>query len=239
MPIIAKRFQTILLVSSLISSLIGLSLTNSAAAGEKMLHTLTVTGQGTQQVSTTITRVQLGVEIKGQTAEQVQQELAKKSSDIVKLLRSRQVRELQTTGISLQPNYDYSNNESKLTGYIGTNIVSFRLQTEKMGSLLDEVVQAGATRIDNLSFIAEDTAISEAQKQALRKATEDAKQQADAVLDSLDLSSKDIVSIQVNGANSPEPQPILMESMKAADISTPVVGGEQTIRANVTLQIGY
>jgi uncharacterized protein len=235
MSIISKRFQTILLVSSLIS----LSLTNPTFAKEKMLQILTVTGQGTQQIATTITEVQLGVEIKGKTAEQVQQEVANQSSAVVEFLRSRQVDKLQTTGVSLQPNYDYSNNQNKLTGYIGTNTVSFRLPTEKMGNLLDEAVQAGATRIDSLSFTAEETALAEAQKQALRKATENAKQQADAVLDSLDLSSKDIVGIQVNGANSPLPQPMLMESMKAADNITPVVGGEQTVQANVTLQISY
>jgi uncharacterized protein YggE len=32
---------------------------------------------------------------------------------------------------------------------------------------------------------------------------------------------------------------MMMESMKAADSTTPVVGGEQTIRANITLQISY
>jgi uncharacterized protein len=235
MLMISQRFQNILLVSSLIS----LSLTNPVFAEEKMLHILTVTGQGTQQIPTTITEVQLGVEIKGETAERVQQEVANKSSAVVEFLRSRQVEKLQTTGVSLQPNYDYSNNQNKLIGYIGTNTVSFRLPTAKMGNLLDEAVQAGATRIDNLSFTAEETAISEAQKQALRKATEDAKQQANAVLESLDFSLKDIVGIQINGANSPKPQPMMMESMKAADSTTPVVGGEQTIRANITLQISY
>jgi uncharacterized protein len=235
MFLISQRFQKILLVSSLIS----LSLTNPVLAEKKMLHILTVTGQGTQQIPTTITEVQLGVEIKGETAEQVQQEVANKSSAVVEFLRSRQVDKLQTTGVSLQPNYDYSNNQSKLIGYIGTNTVSFRLPTAKMGNLLDEAVQAGATRIDNLSFTAEETAISEAQKQALRKATEDAKQQANTVLESLDFSLKDIVGIQVNGANSPAPQPMMMESMKAADSSTPVAGGEQTVRANVSLQISY
>jgi uncharacterized protein len=232
---ISQRFQKILLISSLMS----LSLTNPVFAEEKMLNLLTVTGQGTQQIPTTITKVQLGVEIKGETAEQAQQEVANKSSAVVAFLRSRQVDKLQTTGVSLQPNYDYSNNQDRLIGYIGTNTVSFQVPIEKMGNLLDEAVKAGATRIDNLSFTAEETAISEAQKQALRKATEDAKQQANAVLESLNFSLKDIVGIQVNGANSPKPQPMMMEAMKASDSSTPVVGGEQTVRANVTLQISY
>lgn len=232
---IAKSLPVILLFSCLSSTLN----TNLVLAEEKMLHTLTVTGQGIKQVPTTITQVQLGVEIKGETAEQVQQEVAQKSSAVIDFLRSRQVEELQTTGVSLQPIYDYNNNDNKLIGYIGTNTVSFRLQTDNMGNLLDEAVRAGATRIDSLSFTAEENAIAEAQKQALRKATEDAKQQADAVLESLNLRSQEVVGIQVNHANSPIPQPMAMEMMKAADGSTPVVGGEQTVQASVTLQISY
>lgn len=232
---IAKSLPVILLFSCLSSTLN----TNPVLAEEKMLHTLTVTGQGIEQVPTTITQVQLGVEIKGETAEQVQQQVAQKSSAVIDFLRSRQVEQLQTTGVSLQPIYDYNNNDNKLIGYIGTNTVSFRLQTDNMGNLLDEAVRAGATRIDSLSFTAEENAIAEAQKEALRKATENAKQQADAVLESLNLRSQEIVGIQVNNANSAIPQPMAMEMMKVADSSTPVVGGEQTVEASVTLQISY
>lgn len=232
---IAKSLPVILLFSCLSSTLN----TNPVLAEEKMLHTLTVTGQGIEQVPTTITQVQLGVEIKGETAEQVQQQVAQKSSAVIDFLRSRQVQQLQTTGVSLQPIYDYNNNDNKLIGYIGTNTVSFRLQTDNMGNLLDEAVRAGATRIDSLSFTAEENAIAEAQKEALRKATENAKQQADAVLESLNLRSQEIVGIQVNNANSAIPQPMAMEMIKAADSSTPVVGGEQTVEASVTLQISY
>jgi uncharacterized protein len=232
---IAKSLPVILLFSCLSSTFS----INPVLAEEKMLHTLTVTGQGIEQVPTTITQVQLGVEIKGETAEQVQQQVAQKSSAVIEFLRSRQVEELQTTGVSLQPIYDYKNDDNKLIGYIGTNTVSFRLQTDNMGNLLDEAVRAGATKIDSLSFTAEENAIAEAQKQALRKATENAKQQADAVLETLNLRSQEIVGIQVNHANSPIPQPMAMEMMKAADSSTPVVGGKQTVEASVTLQISY
>ena len=46
---------------------------------------------------------------------------------------------------------------------------------------------------------------SHAQKQALQAATQDAQQQANAVLSSLNLKQKEVVSIQVNNASSPPP----------------------------------
>jgi uncharacterized protein YggE len=65
--------------------------------------------------------------------------------------------------------------------------VSFRIPTEQAGILLDEVVQTGVTQISGVSFVASDEAIANAQKQALKKATQDAKEQAKAILSSLGL----------------------------------------------------
>ena len=207
----------------LVFSLFMLGINQPANAQEKLLRTLTVTGEGVEKIATTRTQVQLGVEIQGKTAAQVQQEVAQRTAVIVELLRSYQVEELQTTGIGLQPNYDYNNNQRRLIGYVGTNTVSFLLNTEQVGALLDKAVNSGATRIDGLSFTATDTAIAAAQKLALQKATVEAQQQAEAVLKVLNLTAKDIVSIQINGANPPIPQPMVRESLAkmSADVSTP------------------
>jgi len=222
-------------------SLLSLTLTNPAFAQEKLMRTLTVTGRGVESISTTKAQVQLGVEVQGKTATNVQQEVAQRSSAVVELLRSRnKVEKLQTTGIRLNPIYSYENNIQRLTGYAASNTVSFRIPTEQAGTLLDDAVKVGATKIDSVSFTAADEAITAAQKQALRQATQDAQQQADAVLSSLNLTRKDIVNIQINGSTPPPPMPFLERAAlasKAAD--TPVIGGEQEVQASVTLQISY
>ncbi|MDJ0658244.1 MAG: SIMPL domain-containing protein [Crocosphaera sp.] len=211
-------------------------------AQEQVLKTLTVTGQGTVRIPTTLTDVSLGVEIQGKTATEVQKNVAQRTSSLVDFLRSRSIERLETTGLRLQPNYQYDNNQRRLVGYIGTNTVSFRVKTEEVGSLLDDAVKAGATRIDRVGFTAEETAISEAQKEALKLATLDAQAQAKAVLSTLNFQSQEIINISINRANTPRPQvmssPETLRTASAAD-STPVIGGEQTIRAMVTLQIRY
>ena len=224
-----------------ICSFLSLTSIDPAIASEKLLPTLTVTGNGMERIATTLTQVRLGVEIQGKTATEVQQEVAKRTSAVVDLLRSKDVEQLQTTGVRLQPNYDYSNNQRRLVGYIGTNTISYELQTELVGTLLDETVKVGASRIDGVSFTATPEAISTAQKEALRKATLDAQAMADAVLKTLNLTSKEIVSIQVNEASFPPPKPIQFEQLSRANarVNTPIIGGEQTVRASVTLQISY
>ena len=213
----------------------------SAQEKEKLWRTLTVSGRGMEAIPTTLSQVNLGVEIQGKTAEEVQKEAARRSSAVVTLLKSRNVDKLTTTGVRLNPVYSYTNNVQRITGYAATNTVSFRIPTDKVGTLLDEAVKTGATQISGVSFIASDDAIANAQKQALKKATQDAQQQAEAVFSSLGLQQKEIVSIQVNGASAPPP-PMLYRSeakLANADASTPVIGGEQEVQASVTLQISY
>lgn len=224
-------------------SLLPINTTPPTIAQETPARTLTVTGNGRQSIETTLTEVRLGVEVEGATAREVQQESAQRSTAVVKLLRSRNVQKLETTGIRLQPRYNYSNQERRLIGYQALNLVSFRIATEDIGNLLDEAVKAGATRIDSVGFTATDSAIADAKKQALTAATLDAKAQAEAVLEALDLRSQSIVSIQVDGANPPiSPRSELLRTrgdIQATASSSPVIGGEQEITARVTLQIRY
>lgn len=229
-----KQFVTLAI------ALVGCSFPSIAAAQEQMLRVLTVSGQGVEKIATTLTNVQLGVEIQGKTATEVQKEVAQRSEQVVNYLRSQNVTNLQTTGINLQPNYDYTDNQRRLLGYSGTNTVSFQVSIEQAGKIMDESVNQGATRIDYVNFTATEDAIANAQKQALRKATVDAQQQAEAVLSSLNLTSKEIVSISINGANAaPIPMPIVKTMAVNDAASSPVIGGEQSVNAIVTLQIKY
>lgn len=231
-------------ILSLALGLLTLTFSNPVLAQEKLIRTLTVSGRGVERIPTTLTEVRLGVEVQGKTAQEVQQEVARRSSAVVALLRSRnKVERLETTGISLNPVYSYNNNVQRLTGYSATNTVSFRLNTEQTGTLLDDAVKAGATRIDGVSFVAADAAIATAQQQALREATQDAQQQARTVLSTLELTPKEVVSIQVNAANPPQPPMPLYnraaDSLESRAAPTPVIGGEQQVEASVTLQISY
>ena len=212
-------------------------------AQTKLLRTITVTGQGVERIPTTLTNVSLGVEVQGETASGVQQEAARQSSSVVRYLRAHQVEKLETTGIRLNPICCDRNNNSvqHLTRYSATNTVNFRLNSEQAGTVLDGAVKAGATRIDSVSFMASDSANAQAQQQALQKAAQDAQKQADTVLSSLHLTRKEVVSIQVNGAITPQPLVRQYENSRSSGASTvtPVIGGEQEVDAAVTLQISY
>jgi hypothetical protein len=224
-------------------SLFSLAVVEPALAEEQLLRTITVSGQGMESVQTSLTEVRLGVEAQGETAEEVQQEVAQRSNAVVELLRSRSVSKLQTTGINLNPVYDYANDRRRIIGYAASNTVSFEIATDRAGTILDDAVNAGATRIDGIRFIASDEAIAQAQQAALQEATGAALDQADAVLAALGMTRREVVNIQVNGANPPQPiffdANVMQRAEAASSAPSPVIGGEQEVQASVTLQISY
>lgn len=237
-----RQWQPLALVAvPFATALIAFSALAPAFAQERETRTLSVTGQATERIQTTLAQVSLGVEVQADTAAAAQREAARRSDAVVNYVRSRGVERLQTTGINLQPIYNYQNNEQRIMGYSATNIVSFRVSVSDAGNLLDGAVDAGASRIDSISFTATDEAIATAQRQALRVATQDAQSQADTVLDVLGLRAQDIIGIQINQA-SPPPAPLLRmeaQAVSSDSASTPVIGGEQEVDASVTLHIQY
>jgi len=211
----------------------------SAAIAQAAERTLTVTGQGLVEVPTTLSQVSLGVEVQAPSASAAQQTVAQRAAAVINLLRSQKVEKLQTTRIDLQPVYDNRNQEQRLVGYQATNIVSFQAPVGQVGNVLDTAIRAGATRIDGISFIATAAELEQAQAEALRRATADARQQAAVVLAALGLTEQGITAIQI-GQNVAIPTPVNQRFMASAlPAETPVLAGDQVVRASVTLQIRY
>ncbi len=203
---------------------------------------ITVSGRGEEFVQTTKAQIQLGVQVQGPTAQEVQRQVAERSAAVVRFLQGQPIERLETTGINLSPTYEYTDNRQRLVGYTGQNTVSFRVATDKAGSILDRAVAAGATRIDSVSFIAPEAGVREARATALREAVEDARAQATVVLGALGYSMQAVQTIQVEagGISPPVPFPVNRAlRAEAASEPTPVIGGQQQVQATVVLQIAY
>ncbi|PSB02258.1 SIMPL domain-containing protein [Merismopedia glauca] len=205
--------------------------------------TLSVTGRGIVKIPKTLAKVHLGVEVQGKTSQIVQQEVAQRASAVVELLKSRsQVKELETSDINLQPNYTYTGGKQKISGYTATNRIMFEIDPKLSGSLIDEAVKKGATRIDSVNLVAGNSAITEAQQEAIKLASTDANRQANAALSALNLKTVEVVGIQINQAQPPVISYPSASNQKLIDSTlaqTPIVAGSQQVEANVTLQIKY
>ncbi len=240
-----QPFQTITALLTISIWSMGIGIAPGIAQERKPARTLTASGKATVSISTTLTQVRLAVEVSGKTPTSTQQDAANRSARLIAYLQTQRVQKLQTTGIALNPVYNYPPNGGKpqLGGYNATNSISFRVATPRAGTILDAAVRNGASRIDGIEFSADDRAIETARLQALTPATRDAQTQADAVLASLNFKRKEVTNIRIDGATNPNPIPMQNRAALAqtadAKLSTPILGGEQQVEATVTLDVSY
>lgn len=214
---------------------------------------LSVTGQGSVEIPTTETQVSASVQKttscpdpKNCSGQKAQQEAAAATKSVLDYLKGTDgVTDIVTNNVVLQPQYDYSqdNSPAKLTGYTATSSISFQVPNDQAGEVLDEIVKEGATSIDSVSFTATDEAVADATDEALTKAVKDAQKQADAVLKAIGATQEGIVSIEVGSASappSPAPAPVMASMANdGASAKMPIEGGAQTVTASVTLHIKY
>lgn len=252
-----KRVQKRVLISGILAVLLvgwgsmaqlSLSPAHAQNSSEIMTHQsesniLTVSGMGLVNVETSIAVIRLGVLVDGESAAGVQEEVANRSTQLIERLQSESVNKLQTTGIRLNPRYQYDRDgNAQQTGVQGQNSVQFEVPIDQAGAILDGAIESGATQIESVTFKAEDSVLEEARQAAIRLAIQDARTQADTVLDALELSSDGIARITVNGSHQ-APAPMIMQaeaySSMSRDSNTPVLGGEQTVSASISLQVRY
>ena len=144
-------------------------------------------------------------------------------------------RDIQTSGINLNPNYKYVENAPPtIVGYQASNTVNVKVRDlSRLGKVLDTFVEVGANQINGPSFEVDkpDEAYDEARIAAIKKAQARAQTYADA----LGLKVRRIVSIsEGNGGFRPMPM-MAMAKMEARDASgaPPVSPGESTVSINL------
>lgn len=147
-------------------------------------------------------------------------------------------RDMQTSGISLQPQYVYEENKPpRITGYQASNNLTVRIrQMDKVGAVLDAVVAQGINQISGPSFSIDnpDAALDKAREEAMQTAM----RRANIYARASGMKIKRVVSINESGGyQQPQPMPMMaMARMEKADAMTPVAGGEVTMSIQLNVQ---
>ena len=144
-------------------------------------------------------------------------------------------RDVQTSGVSLNPQYRYADNEApKITGYQASNTVSLKVRDiAKLGKVLDALAAQGANQINGPQFEIDqpEPVYDEARLAALKKA----QARAQTYAKSLGLQVRRIVSISENSGGGFRPMPMMRAQAAgmAMDKATPVAPGESTVSVNL------
>jgi len=150
-------------------------------------------------------------------------------------------KDIQTSGLNLNPQYDYSNRKDgegpRFLGYEASNQLSVKVhQLDKAGELVDAMVAAGATNVNGPAFgIAEpDKLLDQARTKALKTAQDRANLYAQAT----GYRSARLIAVSEGGASRP-PMPMFSARAMAAEAApqTKIEPGE--ISTSISLNVQY
>ncbi len=148
---------------------------------------------------------------------------------------------IQTTGYTLQPDYEYQDGRQNLRGYISRNQVDVRVDAlSKLGEIMANAVTTGATSISSIRFDLKDRDAAEAE--ALRLAVRDARRRADAAASGASVRVTQILRIDEH-RDVDVVRPMAMGraggvmEMAAAPAPVPLESGQIEVRAHVTLTV--
>jgi uncharacterized protein YggE len=145
---------------------------------------------------------------------------------------------IQTTGYSLQPEFDYANGKQNLRGYVARNQVQVRVDAlAKTGEIIAAVVATGATTISGVRFDLKDREAVE--HEALRVAVREARRRADAAAAGAGVTVDRVIRIEEQREmNDIRPMPMNMAMRaEAAPSAVPLEAGEIEVRSRVTMTV--
>ncbi|KKZ86242.1 SIMPL domain-containing protein [Rhizobium phaseoli] len=203
---------------------------------------ISVTGDGESSVAPDMAIVALSVVKQAKTAREALDENNKAMKDVLDALKNGGIaeRDLQTSGFSIQPQYNYpqpvdgQQQQPQLIGYQTINAVTVRLRDlAKLGQVIDQSVTLGINQGGDIQFTNDkpEAAIEEARKDAVAEAVKKAKTLSEAA----GVKLGRIIEINENEPR-PLPQPAYRATMmKEADAAVPVQAGETTYNVSVTV----
>jgi uncharacterized protein YggE len=206
-------------------------------------RTLTVTGTGTVQLSPDVAYINVGVHTEMPTASEAVSSNTDQSQQVIDALKNAGVdpKDIQTTNFSIYPNNQTDPQTGKQIGttYVVENTVYVTVhQLDKLGSLLDATVKAGANSVNSIQFDVVDK--SQAIQQAHDQAIKDAKAQAQAVAAAAGVSLGDLQTLSFYD-NVPTPMMSAYGKgggLAAAAPTVPISPGQMTLTTTVNMTYG-
>jgi uncharacterized protein len=202
------------------------------SAAETAAAQITITGQGQVAAAPDMATVSLGVTTTAKSARAAMDGNASQLTAVLASLKSAGIapRDLQTSNLSLQPNWSNSSEGSnRIDGYTASNQLSVRVRDlASLGPILDAAIGDGANTLGGVQFGI--TAPAPLLDNAREAAVADARHRAEIFATAAGVTLGPIVTIIEADSYDPSPK-----FARAAMADTPVEGGELSLSASVTI----
>lgn len=216
-----------------------LLLASLAHAGEPWTGppVLVTTGSAVILATPDRARVRLTTEARDKAANAAQQQEAQAMAGVRKSLAGAGIPDeaVRTLSYDLQLEFDFVQGKQLPRGYVARHVIEVRVDDmPRLGELIGKAVDSGAAAVSGIEFDVK--ARDELERQALRKAVEDARARADAAAAGAGSSVGGVIRLEEQRQLETPPRPVFARAMAAeAATATPIAAGEIEIRSTVTL----
>jgi uncharacterized protein YggE len=221
------------------------ALVSTAAAAQQepplnpSLPVIVTTGEATIRRVPDQAFVSVSVEARARTPRDAQKQNADAMTAVQQKLVEAGIQKeaIRTTGYSIQQEFDFTNGRRVPRDYFAHNGLEVRLDgVDRVGEILDLVVEAGATSVQGVRFDIKDRTMLE--RDVLMHAVEDARARADSLAAGAGRTVDRVIRIDDMRQPRVIPQPVMTMRAAAADAApTPVEPGLIEIHAQVTLTV--
>lgn len=199
--------------------------------------TLNLSAYGETKVAPDMATISLGVMTEASSAQAAMAQNRTRMAQVIAALRAGGIaeRDIQTSGLSLSPQYVYVQNEQpKLSGYQASNQVTVTVNDlSKVGAAIDATVGAGANTVGGVTFGLKDPEAAE--NDARRRAVQALQAKANLYAQATGHRVGRLVTLSEGGGYTPQPpMPMMAMRMEKADSSTPVQPGQLNVRIDIT-----
>ncbi len=218
---------------AILAAVAGMLLTVPAWAQTALPAMISVTGDASISVAPDLAQIEAGVTSDAKTAREASEANNVAMSKVLQALKAAGIdaNDIQTSRLSLQPQYAPNRSPGMVTGYHAGNHVTVRLRdVAKAAGTIDTLVGAGATDIGGINFTVSQS--SKLLDDAREKAVADARRKAEIYAKAAGVTLGAPISISEEGA----PAPVFRGKMVAAPMAiTPVAQGEETLSVSVSV----
>lgn len=224
-----------------IAAVCGDTTTRVENAGESQMTGVSVSGEGKVQGAPDLAIIQLGVTNLSPTVAEARDRAATSLEGIINSMKNAGVdeKDIQTSQLSISPEYNYDNGTQTLRGFRVTNTVTAKIRNiDNTGTIVDGAVGAGGddTRIDNIYFTIDDP--EDLREQAREAAVADARRRAETLARAGGVSLGNPKLISETSYSQPIPyarEGYAADSAAGAVPETPILPGELDVIVNVSV----
>ena len=210
----------------------------AAEAPAEPARSISVTGRASIEVRPDVAVITFGVSTLAPAAGDAYARMAQSMGDVVAAMKQLSVPEadIQTSGLSLGAEYRWDKDgEQQLLGYRASNRITVTTrQLERIGTMIDTAVAAGANSVSGVEF---DIRNAEAYSgDVLDRAAADARAKAERVAARLGAVVTGVTHIQVLDGGTPPPRLLAGAGMAAPSAALPVLAGTSRFEAAVSVE---